>query len=94
LERLGLSSVEADCYVFLLKGGQLNGNQLAEKLSVDRSVVYRFLRNLEKRGSLQSTNEKYNCQYFIEDVQKLQKIAEDELDTAKDTQEAVKKFIL
>ena len=44
LEHLGLSSVEADSYVLLLKEGQLNGNQLAEKLSIDRSVVYRVLR--------------------------------------------------
>jgi len=93
LEHLGLSSVEADSYVLLLKEGQLNGNQLAEKLSIDRSVVYRVLRVLEKRGLIQSTNEKYNCRYFVDDVQKLQQIAEDWLDTAKDTQEAVNKFI-
>lgn len=93
IRRLGLSSVEADCYVLLLKEGQLNGNQLAEKLAIDRTVVYRLLRNLVKRGLVQSTNEKYDCKYYIDDVHKLIEVAETNAEDAKSTEVAVKRFV-
>ena len=50
LELLGLGGLQASTYLCLLKSGLLSANQIARKIHVNRTDIYRVLRELSTRG--------------------------------------------
>ncbi len=50
LRRIGLTGNEARVYIELLKGGSTSANNLAKKISFDRSLTYQILNNLIQKG--------------------------------------------
>ena len=57
LNEFGLSDKETEVYVFLAKHGILGAGKIAKKTKIARSVVYRILRRLQKKGLVESTLE-------------------------------------
>lgn len=93
LAKSGLTEVESKIYILLLGKGELNGNQIAEDLLVERSLIYRALKNMVKKDLLGSSNESYNCKYSIEDTNHLLVLPDKNLKAAKASFDAVKEFI-
>ncbi|MFC1723621.1 TrmB family transcriptional regulator [Nanoarchaeota archaeon] len=50
LKRAGLTGNESKVYLELLKRGELNGSELAKKVTLDRSLTYTLLNNLVDKG--------------------------------------------
>lgn len=50
LEKLNFNNIEAKVYITLVKYSQMNGSQIAKKISTSRSSVYSALNNLYSRG--------------------------------------------
>jgi len=50
LQKAGLTGNEAKVYLELLKQGELSANELAKKLSLDRTLTYTILNHLIKKG--------------------------------------------
>jgi len=57
LREFGLTSKEADIYIFLAKYEVLTGGEIAKQTKTDRSVVYRVLKNLQAKGLVEPTLE-------------------------------------
>lgn len=57
LKEFGLSERETEVYVFLAKHGILRAGKIAKKTKIERSLVYRILRRLQKKGLVESTLE-------------------------------------
>lgn len=57
LKEFGLSEKETEVYVFLARHGILRAGKIAKKTKIARSVVYRLLRRLQKKGLVESTLE-------------------------------------
>lgn len=84
LEALGLQKREVAVFTHLLLNGAQNGNQLAQKLSIERTAVYRYLRKLVSLGLLASSGEVYNCVYYVDNTQRIIDIAEQRAQEVKD----------
>jgi len=63
LKKLGLPENEAVVYVELLKRGSISVNELAKKISFDRTLMYQILNNLVEKG-LANYIVKENKKYF------------------------------
>ncbi|MBI2665917.1 helix-turn-helix domain-containing protein, partial [Candidatus Woesearchaeota archaeon] len=50
LQQVGLTAMESQTYLTLLKLGSLTAGELAKKLKIQRSTVYYILENLQQRG--------------------------------------------
>jgi sugar-specific transcriptional regulator TrmB len=57
LSRMGLSSKEADVYLFLVKQGASTGGQISRLLKENRPQLYRVLKNLENKNMVEETME-------------------------------------
>jgi len=93
LEQTGLSRVEAEVYLVIIIEGQLNGNQISDKLGIDRTVIYRALRKLASSGYIISSGEKYNCKYYVENSDLIVQKAEHTVTIAQQTYSDVKKLV-
>jgi sugar-specific transcriptional regulator TrmB len=93
LEHAGFSAIEAKVYLVILADGLINGNQIAERLDLNRTVVYRALRKLASKGYLVSTGEKYDCKYSVGDVELVLKKAEQSVSVAQQNYSDLKSFV-
>ncbi|HLC71208.1 MAG TPA: helix-turn-helix domain-containing protein [Candidatus Nanoarchaeia archaeon] len=50
LQQIGLTAMESQTYLALLKSGSLTAGELAKKLKIQRSTAYYILGNLQQRG--------------------------------------------
>ena len=57
LEGFGLTKKEVEIYVFLAKKGALTCGATAEELRTNKGLIFRVLRNLQKKGLVESTIE-------------------------------------
>jgi sugar-specific transcriptional regulator TrmB/pimeloyl-ACP methyl ester carboxylesterase len=53
----GLTSKEADIYIFLAKNVILTGGEISKRTKIARSLVYRILKNLQTKGLVEPTLE-------------------------------------
>jgi sugar-specific transcriptional regulator TrmB/pimeloyl-ACP methyl ester carboxylesterase len=53
----GLTSKEADIYIFLAKNVVLTGGEISKRTKIARSLVYRILKNLQTKGLVEPTLE-------------------------------------
>jgi sugar-specific transcriptional regulator TrmB/pimeloyl-ACP methyl ester carboxylesterase len=53
----GLTSKEADIYIFLAKNVVLTGGEISKRIKIARSLVYRILKNLQTKGLVEPTLE-------------------------------------
>ncbi len=93
LQKAGLTELEAKIYSLLLTKSGQNGNKIANSLSLDRSTIYRSLKSLSKKGLIVSSNESYNCQYSINDINALDMLIKRKLIEAKDAEKAFSDLI-
>ncbi len=56
LQGIGLKKLEAELYIYLTRNDHVTAAQLAWALRVEKSRVYRSVRNLERRKMLTVTN--------------------------------------
>jgi len=57
LKDFGLTSKEADTYIFLARHVVLTGGKIAKQTKIARSLVYRILKSLQAKGLVESTLE-------------------------------------
>ena len=57
LREAGLTEKEIRVYIFLAKYGIQRGGSISKGTRIDRSVVYRILRRLQKKGFIEATLE-------------------------------------
>jgi sugar-specific transcriptional regulator TrmB len=57
LKEFGLSQKEAEIYISLAKNGTLTGGEISKLTKTHRPTVYRILKNLQKKGAVESTLE-------------------------------------
>ena len=57
LNEFGLSQKEAEIYISLAKHGTLTGGAISKLTKTHRPTVYRILKNLQKKGAVESTLE-------------------------------------
>ncbi len=57
LKSFGLTKKESEVYIFLAKHGVLTGGELSKLTKTHRPHMYRILRNLQKKGVVESTLE-------------------------------------
>jgi sugar-specific transcriptional regulator TrmB len=57
LKDFGLTEHAADVYLFLAKHGAFKGGEIAKRTKIDRSLVYRILKRLKKKGLVEPTLE-------------------------------------
>jgi len=50
-----LTEKESEIYVFLAKHGSLTGGQISKQTKIHRALIYRILKNLQKKGVVEST---------------------------------------
>lgn len=93
LENIGLTKIEASIYLLLLQHDSLNGNEISESLSVNRTQVYRALNTLLEKELINSSFEKYNCQYFVSDINKLANYSEKIKNKSLENDKQVREFI-
>lgn len=89
----GLTKLEAKIYLLLLQKSNLNGNEIAAELGVERSLIYRSLKSISEKQLIVSSNERYNCKYSVADTQTLVSMTDKNLKKATESFEAVKKFV-
>lgn len=57
LKNFGLTEKEAEIYIILAKHGVLTGGEISKQTAMRRPHVYRILKNLQKKGVVESTLE-------------------------------------
>jgi sugar-specific transcriptional regulator TrmB len=57
LKDFGLSQKETEIYIFLAKHEPLTGGEISKLTKTHRPTVYRILKNLQKKGTVESTLE-------------------------------------
>jgi pimeloyl-ACP methyl ester carboxylesterase len=57
LKEFGLTEKEVEIYVFLAKHGSLTGGEVSKQTKTHRALIYRILKNLQKKGVVESTLE-------------------------------------
>ena len=57
LREFGLTSKEADVYIFLARHEVLTGGEIAKQTKIARSLVYRILKSLQAKGLVEPTLE-------------------------------------
>jgi len=57
LKNFGLSEKEAEIYILLAKHGVLTGGEISKLTKTHRPTIYRFLKNLQRKGVVESTLE-------------------------------------
>lgn len=93
LIKSGLSELEAKIYLLLLEKNRLNGNQLAEMVRIERSLVYRALKHMLLVNLINSDGENYDCKYYIDDINLLTRLSDKNLQLATESLNAAKEFI-
>jgi sugar-specific transcriptional regulator TrmB len=64
LRKIGLSKTAAECYAALAQHGGANAEQLATRLDVKRTGLYRVLNRLEKQGFIVSVKSELQPKYY------------------------------
>ena len=57
LKNFGLTEKEAEIYIILAKHGILTGGEISKQTKMQRPHIYRILKNLQKKGVVESTLE-------------------------------------
>jgi sugar-specific transcriptional regulator TrmB len=57
LKNFGLTNKEVEVYILLAKKGPLKGTELAKQMKRNKGQIYRILKNLQKKGFVESTLE-------------------------------------
>ena len=57
LKEFGLTEKESEIYIFLAKHGSSTGGEISKQTKTHRALIYRILKNLQKKGVLESTLE-------------------------------------
>ena len=57
LKNFGLTNKEVEAYILLAKRGPLKGTELAKQMKRNKGQIYRILKNLQKKGFVESTLE-------------------------------------
>lgn len=70
LREIGISQKEMEVYLFLSKKGTYKAGGISKALNIDRVQLYRLLKDLQKRGMIESTFE-YPASYVAVDLEKV-----------------------
>jgi sugar-specific transcriptional regulator TrmB len=57
LKEFGLTEKESEIYIFLAKHGSSTGGEISKQTKTHRALIYRILKNLQKKGVVESTLE-------------------------------------
>ena len=57
LNEFGLTNREAEIYIFLAKYGVHKGGEISKQTKLPKSLVYRVLKRLERKGVVETTLE-------------------------------------
>ena len=55
LKNFGLTNKEVEAYILLAKKGPIKGTELAGLMKRNKGQIYRILKNLQKKGFVEST---------------------------------------
>jgi sugar-specific transcriptional regulator TrmB len=73
LKNFGLTNKELEAYILLTRHGPLKGTELAKQMKRNKGQIYRMLKNLQKRGFVESTLE-YPKRFLAVRIEKVLKI--------------------
>ena len=73
LKNFGLTNKEVEAYILLARRGPLKGTDLAKRMKRNRGQIYRILKNLQKKGFVESTLE-YPKRFLAVEIEKVLRI--------------------
>jgi sugar-specific transcriptional regulator TrmB len=76
LQQNGFTKNDAEVYLAILKLKKSNAIEVAEKINIDKTTVYRAIESLSRLGLIASTGGRYNNQLFVKDINKLPALLE------------------
>jgi sugar-specific transcriptional regulator TrmB len=70
LKNFGLTNKEVEAYILLARKGPLTGTELAKRMKRNKGQIYRILKNLQKKGFVESTLE-YPKRFLAVEIEKV-----------------------
>lgn len=93
LSEIGLTKNESDVYVYLLQAGQTKASELPRILEMDKSSLYRALKNLVDENLIYKIGEERNVEYAPNDTSIIQSKLKDKIAYIKDVKHNFEHFL-
>ena len=78
LRKLGLSDVETDIYLSILRNGPQTALELSKNTSINRTKIYRITKSLKAKGLIEETNVTWGKTFNLAPTDKLKLLVEEQ----------------